>query len=350
MKNRRRIFALLLALVLCLPACGGAAEETTAEATAAPETQGAAESEEVQEIAGIEAETLTEPIEIAVLKGPTGMGMAYLFGHEEEGYRLSLFEAPDQVTAKLLSGEIDVAAVPSNLGAVLYNKTEGGLVCLAINTGGTLYLVSNAEEAPQSLSELSGQTILASGQGGTPEYVLRALLASAGLAEGDVTIEWLDSHTDVVSRLLVDENALALLPEPHVTIAAGKSEAVRAVLDLGALWQETEGCPLPMGILVTTKAFAEAHAADLEKLLSACAASAEAVNADPAAAAQQIAACEIVASPAVAEAAIPRCSILFDRDPASMEKTLAAFYRVLYDYNAQSVGGALPAPDFYGLQ
>ena len=348
MKNRRRIFALLLALVLCLPACGGAAEETMAEETAAPETQGAAESEEVQEIAGIETETLTEPVEIAVLKGPTGMGMAYLFGHEEEGYRLSLFEAPDQVTAKLLSGEIDVAAVPSNLGAVLYNKTEGGISVIDINTLGVLN-VETGDESIQQFADLAGKTVYMTGKGATPEYAMNFLLNKAGIAD-QVTLEFKSEPTEVVQALSADATAVGVLPQPFATAACVKNEALKAVIDLTDVWTDSvdDGSQLLTGVTVVRNEFLAEHPEAVAEFIAQQAASVDAANADPAAVAPLVVSAGIIDAEPVAAKAIPSCHLVCITG-TEMQSALSGYLQTLFDSDPASVGGTLPADDFYFL-
>ncbi|MBR3718308.1 MAG: ABC transporter substrate-binding protein, partial [Firmicutes bacterium] len=162
-------------------------------------------------------ESLSAPLNIGTLMGPTGMGMAGLKSDDISVMNVNVFDAPDQAMAGLLNGELDIAAIPSNVAAVLYNKTEGGVKLLGVNTGGVLYLLSNNADPVSSLADLKGKTVYASGMGGVPEYAFKALMANAGLAEGDIELVWMNSHADVVSTLLT-QGGYALVPEPQVTV------------------------------------------------------------------------------------------------------------------------------------
>ena len=102
------------------------------------------------------AKAPAEPVNVAALKGPTGMGISYMMDDKTK-YNVELQDAPDVVVGKFVSGEIDIAAVPLNLAAVLYNKTEGNVVLLNLDTLGVLYIVENGESI-QSLADLAGKT------------------------------------------------------------------------------------------------------------------------------------------------------------------------------------------------
>ena len=180
---------LALALALSLAACGGAASGTTASSAASGEAVSeAASSEEAKEL------STTDALRIAGLKGPTTMGLVNLLSMEEEGtasmdYNLQLYGAADEIVPLLMKGELDMAAIPANLAATLYKKTEGGIQAVAVNTLGVLYVVEKGGDTVQSMADLKGRTILSTGKGTTPEYVLRYLLTQNGIdPDKDVTI------------------------------------------------------------------------------------------------------------------------------------------------------------------
>ena len=106
---------------------------------------------------------------VMAMKGPTAMGLSKLMTDEAASYDFSIASAIDEITPKLVKGEIDIAAVPANLGSVLYNNTQGKVQVLAINTLGILYVVENGEQTVHSFEDLRGRTIYSSGKGATPE-------------------------------------------------------------------------------------------------------------------------------------------------------------------------------------
>ena len=158
-------------------------------------------------------ETVTETINVAALNGPTGMAMVKMMDMEDK-YDITTYQAPTDITAKVISGEVDVAAVPSNLAAVLYNKTEGEVVAVSPIALGMLHILGNNVDC-DDVEDLKGKTIIASGQGGTPEYVLQKILEDKGLKiYEDVNVEWLANHSEVNTKLLSEEGTVAMIPEP----------------------------------------------------------------------------------------------------------------------------------------
>uniref|UniRef100_UPI003D7FB47E ABC transporter substrate-binding protein n=1 Tax=Pedobacter sp. TaxID=1411316 RepID=UPI003D7FB47E len=155
---------------------------------------------------------LSGNLRIGTLAGPTGMGLIDL--NDNSKIDLELYQAPTDAVQKLISGDLDAACLPSNLGATLYAKTNGNIQILTTVVNGVLYIVENGDSV-QSLQDLKGKTIIGSGKGGTPEYVLETLLKSAGLKLGtDVKVKWLDNHADVAQKVASKKGAIGLLPEP----------------------------------------------------------------------------------------------------------------------------------------
>mgnify|MGYP004640668437 CR=1 FL=1 len=313
--------------------------EPTAQAESAPENQPTAEAEP----------QTPEQIRAAALKGPTAMGMIKLMDDESEnsGFEFTIAGAADELTPAIVQGNIDIACVPANLASVLYNKTEGGVKVLAINTLGVLYIVENGEPTITSPADLKGKTIYASGKGATPEYALRYILTQNGIdPDSDVTIEWKSEHAECLSALVSDEGSAAMLPQPFVTTAQTKNENVNVVLDLNSAWEElNNGSALVTGVVIARSEFAENYPATVDSFLEEYSASVDYVNANVADAAQLIGKFDIVPA-AVAEKALPKCNIVFISG-AEMKEKLSGYLAVLFDSAAASVGGALPGDDFY---
>lgn len=345
-----------------------AAETTTADTTAASAAEDTSAADEntaaTAEAATAESDTVTadteklptdevasqpDVIRVAALKGPTAMGMIKLMDDESENesYEFTIAGAADEITPNIIQGNIDIACVPANLASVLYNKTEGGVEVLAINTLGVLYICENGEQTISSVADLKGKTIYASGKGATPEYALRYILTQNGIdPDNDVTIEWKSEHSECLSALLTDEGAAAMLPQPFVTTAQSKSESVNVVLDLNEEWSNlNNGSALVTGVVLARTEFIDAYPETVNAFLDEYSASVEYVNANTADAAQLIGKFEIVTAE-VAEKALPKCNIVFISG-SEMKEKLSGYLQVLFDSEATSVGGALPGDDFY---
>ena len=326
-----------------------AATETTAAETVSEETQSQAETASGEETA----------VNVMALKGPTAMGMVQLMDNAEAGpvngnsYTFTIAASADEVTPKLVQGEADIAAVPANLASVLYNNTEGQVQVLAINTLGVLYIVENGDSV-QTVSDLAGKTIYASGKGSTPEYALNYILSENGIdPEADVTIEWKSEHSECVAALASDEDGIAMLPQPFVTTAQTQNENLRVALDLTEEWDALQAdaeapSALLTGVVVVRTAFAEEHPEAVNAFLDSYRESVDYVNANVTDAAALIEKYDIVTA-AVAEKALPYCNITFI-EGSEMQEKLSGYLNVLYEQNPTSVGGALPADDFYYIR
>lgn len=285
-------------------------------------------------------------LKVGTLAGPTGMGMAKLFNDQtdESIYDLDLFTAPDLISAALIRGELDIAAVPVNLAPVIAGKTDGAIQIAAINTLGVLYIVEKGNTLT-SLADLEGKTLYATGQGSTPEYMLNYILEQNDLKD-KVTIEWKTEHSELATMVAAGLVDYALLPEPHVTSSLTKNNELRAAINLTEEWDKvSEGSAVQGCIVVSKKALTD-HLSLVEEFLTAYKASVAFVNANPKDASVMIAATGIVGAAAIAEKAIPRCNIVYI-DGDEMVTSLKEFYKVLFNANPQSVGGTLPDDTLY---
>lgn len=290
------------------------------------------------------------PMRVYTLAGPTGIGMAGIMEGNEGAYEFTLCSAANDIVAAIASGSADIAACPTNLAATLYQKTSGAVQLLALNTLGVLHVVT-ADESIQSVQDLAGRTVYATGQGSVPEYALSYILEQNGLT-GSVTVEYVAEHSELATMLAAGRAQIGVLPEPHVTSALMQNDSLRAALDVTALFEDAaradgkEGMVLSMGCVLVRRAYAQEHPEALAQFMADYAASVEMVNADVSGAAQLVQKHGILPKAAVAERAIPNCHIVFITGEA-MRAQIEPLYQLLYDANPASVGGAMPDDAFY---
>lgn len=390
-KNLKKQFALFLAAVCCaglVAGCGKAQNdavpetasvaETVSEADAADadadeeaatgsekesEQDGASESAEAADTEGTDKQAqdagpdeTAEDVVIRVggLKGPTTMGLVKLMddaanGISENQYEFTMVTAADELTGLVASGKVDIALLPANVASILYQKTEGGISVIDINTLGVLYLVS-ADTSIQSIEDLEGKTIYLPGKGTTPEYALRYLLGAAGLSENDVTLEFKSEATEVASILAEDPGALGLLPQPFVTAALAQNDTLSIILDLTKVWDsyQTEENPsrLVTGVTIVNNEFLEAHKDMVDTFIKEHEASTQFTAQDPVTAAALIEEAGIVAKAAIAQKALPYCNItcIWGGD---LKDALSGYLAALFEQAPESVGGTLPDDAFY---
>lgn len=322
--KKKILLLLLAAALLLLPACGATAKGMSAEG----------------------------PVRIAGLKGPTTMGLVNLLDMEQQGtaaldYDLQLYGTADEIVPGLIKGELDMAAIPANLAAALYQKTKGGIQVMAVNTLGVLYVVEKGDTV-HSMADLAGRTILSTGKGTTPEYLLRYLLEKNGLdPDKDVKIQYCSEATEVTAQMAAaQKDAIAVLPQPYVTAAGMKDPSLRVALDLTAEWDKVSDSQLVTGVTVVRTQYAQEHPDVVEAFLQEYAQSVRTANTDLDCTA---ALCEqqgVVAKAAIAKKALPACNIVC-RTGDEMQKDVSAYLSVLCAADPAAVGGKLPDEGFY---
>ena len=289
-------------------------------------------------------------VRVSVLNGTTGFGMAGLMNANQNGesalnYTFTVETDASNINAALIQGTVDIAALPTNAASVLYNKTEGGVKVLAINTLGVLYVVENGNTV-NSLADLEGKTVYCPAQ--NPEFIFRAICEKGGVDNVTIDTSYAQPAALMNAVAASEEGMIAVLPEPVLSVAMNKNANLRVALDLTAEWTTAMGSnSLVQGCIVVRTEFLEAHPAEVAKFLEEYKASIEFLNENVAEAATLVVDLGIYAGAApIAQKAIPKCNVTY-MDGADMEAALSTFLATLFEIAPASVGGALPASDFY---
>lgn len=293
-------------------------------------------------------------IKVYALKGPTGMGMAKLMSDNDAGeasnhYDFTIASSPDEVTAEIIKGNYDIAALPTNLAAVLYNKTEGDIRVAAVNTEGVLYVLENGDTV-QSLEDLNGKELYATGQGSTPEYILRYVLESNNI---DCNVTYLAEHSELATQMVSGDVTLGMLPVPNATTVLVQSEA-RSAIDLTAEWEKAadkngDSSSLYMGCIIINPDFIAEYPEAVDAFLDEYSASVDYVNTNIDEASTMIESYGIVPKAAIAKKAIPDAHMVCITGE-EMKNGLSGFYGVLYGFDPSSVGGTLPTDELYYIK
>lgn len=284
-------------------------------------------------------------IRIAALKGPTGMGMVKLADKQNyPNYTVSIEASPDALNPRIISGEVDVAAVPVNLASVLYNKLDGDISVLAVSTLGVLYVLEAGSEV-NSVADLAGKTVYATGQGATPEYILNYLLDKNGVSES-VEVNYVGEHAALATMLANGSAEIGMLPEPNVTSTLAGNDNLRIALNLTEEWNKVCSTELVQGVVIARKSFVNEHSEAIEQFLREYEKSSAFVNENIDEAAKLIVDAGILGNVEIAKKAIPNCNISFSKGEA-MHKAVEGMLTVLFEANPKSIGGKLPDKDFY---
>ena len=290
-------------------------------------------------------------MEIACIKGPTGVGMVKLMEDAETGkakndYVFTVVSNADEISAKIISGEINIASVPTNLAVKLYNKTEGKIQMLAVNTLGVLSIIEN-ENRISSFADLKGKTIYSTGEGSNPEYILRYLLEENGLIVGeDVQIQFVATNDELIAQLVSGNAEVAMVPEPAATTVLTKSESLNRVLSINDEWQKVQGDGLMMGCIVALDTYVEENKEAVECFLKEYEASIDYSKENVKDAAVLCETYEIIPAAKIAEKAIPECNLTFVTGK-EMQEQITPYFEVLKGFDSTSIGGKLPENDFF---
>ncbi len=346
----KKIISLLLSLtlIISLAACSSKQEGSSfeSESASSSESQSASGSESSEQSSSVSGD-----FNVMVIAGPTGIGAVNMMKGAEEGiyennYSFSVAQSPDEVAGKIISGDVDIAAVPTNLASVLFNKTEGKIKILGVNTLGVLYMLE-LNDSVKSVSDLKGKTIYTTGLGANPQYILEYVLRENGIdPENDLTINYKTENTELAAALEADPNAVVMAPQPVATSIV-LNQGAKVCLDMTEEWDKTgNGSSLMMGCLIARTDTLEKNPDAIEAFMADYADSILDANDDPAATGQLCEEYGIVPKAALAEKAIPLCNITWETGD-SMAEALSGYLNVLFEADPSSVGGSVPGRDLY---
>lgn len=374
---KKKVLSLLLAMTMSmglLCGCGqsdvsqNAQEENVQEENVQEENlqeenaqQGTAKETEQETANGTETKETDEDalsddvvIRVASLKGPTSIGLVKLWQDAEENkananYEFTMATAADEILPLVLKGDLDIALVPANAAANLYQKSNGAIAVIDINTLGVLYMVSG-DASIKSVDDLTNKTIYLTGKGTTPDLALQYLLETHNIQLSDVTIEYKSEATEVAVALSENPDTVGLLPMPFVIAACAQNEKLQIVLDVNAQWETAnDGKGLVTGVTIVRKAFLEEHPDAVDAFLTDHKNSAEYVNANVEEAAELVVKSGIVEKAPVAQKAIPKCNITCITGE-EMKEMLSDYLDILEKQDASFIGGAAPDDDFYVIR
>lgn len=292
-----------------------------------------------------------QDMHIACLKGPTGVGMAKLVEDAQNkktanNYTFTIATAADEISGKIISGEINIASVPTNLAAKLHKKTNGKITMLAVNTLGVLSFLSS-DESVKTMADLKGKTIYSAGEGSNPEYILKYILKQNNIdPEKDVTIKFVSTGEQLSAAMISGQATVAMVPEPAATTVLTKKTTVKRIFTVNDEWEKVSDSKLMMGCVVALDSYIENNKAAVDKFLEEYKASIAFANSNLDDTAKYCESYGIVPSAAIAKAAIPTCNVKYiDKD--DMKNSIKGYFEVLLSFDAESIGGKLPDDKFY---
>ena len=237
----------------------------------------------------------TDPISVTLYTpdGAPAMSVAKIIADGKIGNitaKVEIAQNAQDIVAKATKAEreLELAVLPTNAAATVYNATKGDYVLFSINTYGLLYIMGT--EQVSDLNALKGQVLYSIGLGQVPQYVFDKVLAHAGIEkvsnsdvaeEGKLAIKYADNAQGINPLMLQGKAKFGLLGEPAATQLVNKAAAagktVYRLFDVQQLWKDAVGgtktgypqaCLIVKKSLLANKTFAKA----LDEAMSANAA------------------------------------------------------------------------------
>ncbi len=334
MKKKLLALCLAAALTLSLAGCGssdsgsGGAAQGSSEATA---------------------------VNVGLIMGPPSMGLGWLIHEAEEGntYNDYNFQVAgvdySAVSASLNQGDYDIATLPSNVAAILYNNPDMKEKVKVISIGnlGLLYVLTT-DSSVNTMDDLKGRTVYSIGEGGPPEYTFEYLLEQYDLSD-DVNFSFRATPFEVLNLLQEEPNSIALLPQPFVEVAKMLVPDLRVAINVTEAWDamnSDSGAQSVTTVTVVRTKFLEEHEQAVKEYLELSKKSTDYCLANLDEAAQWTEDYETFLNPDIAKNAIPECSIV-TLTGQEMKDILSGFLQIIYDSNPDAVGGKMPDDGFY---
>lgn len=347
------IISITLTLGLFSVGCYDNHKNTAAEAVSESqaETTGGQNSPGENETTQTENTEDKMTINVASLKGPSSIGMVKL--HDQKSslpdgtiVNYEIVPTPDAMIAKILSKEIDMATLPTNVAVKLFNK--GTEIKLTSIVGyGVLYLVYQNIEV-NNWEDLKNNTIYVTAKGSTPDIILRYLLAENNLTpDKDIILDYSLEQVELSQLIIANKANIAVLPEPFVTMVLSKNKNAAIAFDLESEWAKSKnGLSLPMTCFVATKQITENNPMAVDEFLNLYEQSINWIKENPEDAAELVEKLDIGMNRETAIEAIPRCNVEFTPSKEAKE-AVNSYINAILDFSPEDIGGKMPDESFY---
>lgn len=350
MKGKLKI---LFIMIMALMVLAGCANQNTGDLNEESEAALVEETNEKTEETNEKEEEIIETtvVNVAAPNGAPTLSMIKMFkenpslGENSEIIYESV-KSPDLMASKVISGEVDIAIVPSNLAIKLYNKGVEYKYA-ASSVWGILYILSS--EDLNGWEDLKGKEINMIGRGLTPDVVFRALLKENGLdPDKDVTLNYVNGSTELAQLFISGKSKVSIMPEPMVSKVFTQREDAKIVLDIQKEWAKvSEGnASYPQAGLIIKNELIEKHPKIVEDFLEKYEESIKWVNENPAKAGQYSEELKTGLNAKIVEKAIVRSNMMYKNSENSKE-ALEGYYETLFGFSPELIGGKLPDEGFY---
>ncbi len=253
MKTFRRITAAMLALLMLFgfAACGG---------------ENGVEEEETELLTEIATSYIRDTkTKIAALNGNSALCISKFASDREYNYETNYYDTEAEIAGLIKNGGADMAVMPLDSAAKLYNETNGAIQLVSVLSSGYYHVLEKGKKI-NSVADLKGKTVYAAYQGTGFEAVAAHILKENGVDPEKIQFKATDKD---VALLTADGTAeILILPEPYASKVLNNEAEYRKALDLNAEWEKISGTPLAQTVVVARKEFINAKPEIIDEFLS----------------------------------------------------------------------------------
>lgn len=287
-------------------------------------------------------------IRMGLYNGSASLSAAHLLENNEtniayEKYSYTLYNTVDEVKSALKNGDVDVATMPLNEAAKLYNTTDGKFKVAMLNSMFNYCIAENGSSITD-ITSLSGKTIKIAADDEIGNVVINKLISDYNIS--GCNIESVDSVSDIVKGLSDGSITIALTQEPYISEASANNANVIMALDLYDSWFEKNDADIVTGCLVASSDFIKSNAKAFAYFMKDYDASVTVTRKNIDESSQLAAKYQISASAQIAKSAIPGCSIS-GKTGNDMIDCANMYLNFINSTDTNAIGGIVPDVNFY---
>lgn len=296
--------------------------------------------------------SLSKDVRVKTYNGLPAISICKLIKEEENiksSYKTSYtIESNDKKLAESLNKkEVDIALVPTDMAAKVYNKNSSYQIFASIGQG-SYYLVTSDPEVRGFNSTLINKEIAIAGESSMTDNIVKAILKKNNIDETLVKFKYTNTVPELVKTLTLGEIYTGIVPETSLTSLLYKHSGLKILASTNDAYENTfdisEG--YPQFSVIVRKDFAKNNKEYVNKFLSKVKESIEFVNNNPLQAGAYGEELKIPIKPQILSKAIKRCNLKFI-EIDKFKQNYEYFFDILYNYNNEAVGGTVPDESIY---
>ena len=296
--------------------------------------------------------SLSKDVRVKTYNGLPAISICKLIKEEENiksSYKTSYtIESNDKKLVESLNKkEVDIALVPTDMAAKVYNKNSSYQICASIGQG-SYYLVTSDPEVRGFNSTLINKEIAIAGENSMTDNIVKAILKKNNIDETLVKFKYTNTVPELVKTLTLGEIYTGIVPETSLTSLLYKHSGLKILASTNDAYENTfdisEG--YPQFSVIVRKDFAKNNKEYVNKFLSKVKESIEFVNNNPLQAGAYGEELKIPIKPQILSKAIKRCNLKFI-EIDKFKQNYEYFFDILYNYNNEAVGGTVPDESIY---